>query len=231
MEIDGKRFLVVGSGEIGSRIARALAERGAQGVATARAPEGRPELAADLGTELVRLEITDPASREAALDSALEQLGGLDGLVLAAGAVAFGPVGSLDARIETDLIAVNATGPMSFISAAVDRIDEGGAVVALSAVVAEYPTADMAAYSASKAALSAYVTALRRERRKQLGTVLEVRPGHMETGFSDRALAGEPPRMPEPEDPDELVSAIVDALVADRRSLAYDPMERSLQAS
>jgi len=46
MEIDGKRFLVAGSGEIGSRIARALAERGARVVATAREPEGRPELAA-----------------------------------------------------------------------------------------------------------------------------------------------------------------------------------------
>ena len=34
--------------------------------------------------------------------------------------------------------------------------------------------------------------ALRREVRREF-TVLEVSPGHMETGFADRALAGEPP--------------------------------------
>ncbi len=88
----------------------------------------------------------------------------------------------------------------------------------------------MAAYSASKAALSAYLTALRRERRRQLSAVLDVRPGHMETGFSDRALAGEPPKLPEPEDADALVDAAIDALVAGRRELAYDPVKRSLQS-
>ena len=104
-------------------------------------------------------------------------------------------------------------------------------MLALSAVVAEYPTARMAAYSASKAALSAYLTALRREQRRRLAVVLEIRPGHMETGFSDRSLAGEPPRMPEPEDPDALVEAAIEALVAERRTLAYDPVERSLGTS
>lgn len=232
MEIEGKRFLVVGaSGELGGRLARGLASRGASVALTSRNAESLEDLADELDATALQLEITDAGSRSAALDGAIEALGGLDGIVLATGAVAFGDVGSLDPGTEQRLMEVNASGPMELLSAAVGRIEEGGAIVGLSAVVAEFPTAKMAAYSASKSALSAYLTALRRERRRSLSTVLEVRPGHMETGFSDRALAGEPPKMPEPEDPDELVAAILDALAEDKRELAYDPMERSLSVS
>lgn len=232
MDLAGKRFLVVGaSGELGSRFARALAAGGARLALTARHPVGIADLAGELGAKAIELEITDARSREDAIDTALEVLGGLDGLVIATGAVAFGPVGTLESGIAGQLFAVNAVGPMDLINGAVDRIDDGGVVVALSAVVAEFPTAGMAAYSASKAALSAYLSALRRERRRRLSAVLDVRPGHMETGFADRALAGEPPRMPSPEDADELVDAAIEAMLAGKRELAYDPVARALRAS
>lgn len=232
MELEGKRFLVVGaSGELGSRFARELARRGARVALTARDASALEGLAGELKAEAIELEITDADSREAAIDAAADALGALDGIVIASGTVAFGPVGTLDAGIGERMVEVNAIGPMELLGSVVERLEEGGAILVLSAVVAEFPTAGMAAYSASKAALSAYVTALRRERRRQLSTVLDVRPGHMDTGFSDRALAGEPPKMPEPEDPDELVSAAVDALVDGKRELAYDPVARKLSAS
>ena len=113
-------------------------------------------------------------------------------------------------------------------SSALDELSPDGAVVAITAVVAEFPTAGMAAYSASKAALAAYLAALRRERRKELATVLEVSPGHMETGFADRALAGEPPPLPEGEDADELVETALEALAANRREVRYDMKAREL---
>lgn len=232
MELTDKGFLVAGaSGQLGSRFARGLRERGARVGLTARDPGSIGDLAEELGGHAIALEITDPDSRTTAVESAAEKLGGLDGLIVATGAVAFGLSGEIEPAIEARLIEINATGPMGLIAAAVPKLEEGGAIVVLSAVVADFPTARMAAYSASKAGLSAYVSAVRRERRKNLSAVLDVRPGHMETGFSDRALEGDVPKMPAGEDPDALVNAAIEALIADKRELAYDPMERSLSAS
>jgi cyclic-di-GMP-binding biofilm dispersal mediator protein len=87
----------------------------------------------------------------------------------------------------------------------------------------------MAAYSASKSALAAYLVALRRERRRDI-TVVEVSPGHMETGFASRALSGEPPAMPEAADPDELVATVVDAIESGRREVRWDTKERVLRS-
>jgi short-subunit dehydrogenase len=232
MELKDKSFLVVGaSGELGSRFAHALAADGVRLALTARDASSLDDLAAELGAVAIPLEITDESSRAAALATAEESLGGIDGLLVASGAVAFGRSGELDPAVEARMMAVNAEGPISLIAAALSRISDGGAVVVLSAVVADFPTAGIAAYSASKAALSAYVAALRREQRRRLAVVLDIRPGHMETGFADGALAGDPPRMPEPEDPDELVAAAVAAITDDKRELAYDPMKRTLRVS
>ncbi len=188
-------------------------------------------IAAELGAPSVALDLLDPVSLDAAVAAAAEPYDGLDGLLVATGAVAFGRSGELEPAVEAELMRVNAEGPISLIGTALPHLEAGGAVVALSAVVAEYPTAGMAAYSASKAALSAYLSALRRERRRDLEVVLDVRPGHMETGFAGRALAGEPPPLPDPEDVEAFVTSVVDAIVAGRRELRYDLRERKLIAA
>ena len=165
-----------------------------------------------------------------AVKSAVDVLGGLDGLVVATGAVAFGAADELPDGVARELFEVNALGPMALIRAALGELGSPAAIVALSAVVAEFPTAGMAAYSASKAALSSYLGALRRERRRHGLTVLDVRPPHLDTDFSSHALHGDPPRLPEPADPDALVVAILDAVRYERRELRYDPAKRELIA-
>lgn len=232
MDLDGARFLVAGAtGELGGRLARGLDARGARVAPAGRDGERLGAVAAELGIEGIGLEITEPDSCESAIESAVGLLGGLDGIAVATGAVAFGRSGEIDRAAERALLEVNARGPIDLISAALPAIEEGGAVVGLSAVVAEFPTAGMAAYSASKAALTAYLGAVRRERRRQLSVVLDVRPGHMETGFAERALAGEPPRLPEPQSADELVERVLDAIESGGRELSYDPRTRELTLS
>lgn len=229
MNLDGARFLVAGaSGELGARLALGLQSRGAHVAAAGRDRERLDAVCAQLATDPVELELTDANSCESAVDAAIGILGGLDGLVIATGAVAFGRSGEVDRAAERTLLDVNARGPIDLIAAALPQLEPGGAVVGLSAVVAEFPTAGMAAYSASKAAFSAYLKALRRERRKQLEVVLDVRPGHMETGFATRALAGEPPKLPEPACAEELITGILDAVETGGRELSYDPRTRKL---
>ena len=224
MDLDGARVLVAGaSGALGGLLAAELQDRGARLALAARDTSGLPDGA-------IPLELTDPASCAAAVDGALDALGGLDALVIATGAVAFGPADALDPAVAAELFAVNVTGPMALVAAALPHVEDGG-IVALSAVVAAWPTAGMAAYSASKAALSAYLAALRREQRKRKVTVVDVRPPHLDTPFAERALAGEPPPLPEPHAAREVAVAVVDALRDGRREVAWDLKAKALVTS
>jgi short-subunit dehydrogenase len=229
MDLNGSRILLAGAtGALGERFARGLAERGARLALAGRDREALSRLGDELRSPVLLFDLSDPRAATETVAAARSELGGLDALVIASGAVAFGRVGEIDPAVEAELFALNATGPMGLVSAALDELSPDGAVVAITAVVAEFPTAGMAAYSASKAALAAYLAALRRERRKELSTVLEVSPGHMDTGFADRALAGEPPALPEGEDADELVETALDALAANKREVRYDLKSREL---
>jgi short-subunit dehydrogenase len=229
MEISGSRILVAGAtGQLGGRLARSLSSAGAKVAVAGRDGARLAEVSGELGAPSVELDYLKAGSAPAAVASVVAGLGGLDALVIATGAVAFGRAGEIPPEVEAELMLINATGPIALVSAALDEIAPDGAVVAITGVVAEFPTAGMATYSASKSALAAYLAALRRERRKEL-SVIEVSPGHMETGFAERSLAGSPPVMPEAADPDELVAAVVDAIEAGRREVRWDMRERVLR--
>ena len=96
----------------------------------------------------------------------------------------------------------------------------------LSAILADYPTAGMAAYTASKAGLSAWLTAVRQEQRRQGVTVFDIRPPHIETGLAGRAVAGQAPDMKAGAEVDEVVTLIVDGIRDGRRELRYDLQKR-----
>jgi short-subunit dehydrogenase len=101
-------------------------------------------------------------------------------------------------------------------------------VVALSAVLADAPMAGMAAYSASKSAVSGYLSALRREVRRQGVGVLDVRPPHLATGLADRALCGTPPKLPAGHDVDDLVDHVLRGLREGASELVWDPATKAL---
>lgn len=235
MELDGARVLVAGAGgEVGHHLVDALHRRGAR-LALAGRDLDRLRSAAEPvpgDAPLLRFDLRDPASCARVVGEAEAELGGLDVLIVATGAVAFGAAEALDPDVASALLAVNAAGPMALIAAAVPLLPAGGAIAALSAVVAEHPTAGMAAYSASKAALSAYLVALRRELRRRKVAVLDVRPPHLDTGFASRALAGAPPALPEPYAAADVATAVCDALAAGTvRELAWDLRARALVTS
>lgn len=229
MEIDGARVLVCGaSGALGGMLADRLLEQGARVVAAGRQRERLVELAGRCGTEPVVFDAVDGESCRAAVGAAVDQLGGLDALVVTVGAPAFGRAVQADDAVVEELFAVNVLGPMALVRAAAPALAEGGTVVVFSAILADAPTNEMAEYSASKSALSAWLGVLRREERRRFA-VVDVRPPHLDTGLEGRALSGDAPAsLPEPSPATDVVDAVLTAMSEGRREVVWDPKGRGL---
>ncbi|WP_407941553.1 SDR family NAD(P)-dependent oxidoreductase [Nocardioides okcheonensis] len=176
--------------------------------------------ATGLGVPVVA-DLGDAGAGDAVVAAAREHLGGLDGLVNAAGVVAFGSLVDTPDEVVEELFLTNVVGPIFLLRRVLPLLEESqGFVLQLSAVVAERPMPGMAAYSASKAALSAVDAALRTELRRSRVSVVDVRPPHTETGLAGRPLAGTAPRLPQGLDPADVARRVVDALAAGETEVA-----------
>jgi len=228
-DVAGKHILVVGAtGELGGRIARRLDDLGAELTLTGTSAGGL----ADLGIRGRHIVVDLRTQASTLVPLVVQSSGRLDGVVVAAGVVAFGAAADLPESALADLFAINATGPMLVIASAVDALTASAAegadpfIVTISGIVAERPIAGMAAYSASKAALAAFSQAAGRELRRSGVRVIDARPGHTETGLATRAIAGDAPPFPAGLDPDRVVDRIVAAIGSGERDLpssAFEP--------
>ncbi|MHA7276876.1 SDR family NAD(P)-dependent oxidoreductase [Arthrobacter sp. Hz1] len=217
--ISGGHFLVVGAtGVLGAAMARQLVAAGAQVTLSGRSTAKLGSLAEELGASAAGTIAADLTHPGAPADIA-EACGEIDGLVYAAGVVAFGHVAELDDETLDELLLVNLMAYIRLIRAVVPQLRRDAVVAQISAVVAESPTAGMAAYSASKAALSAFGKALALETRRQGIRVLDVRPPHTETGLVGRAIAGSAPRLPQGKDPEAVAARILTAIVDGEKDL------------
>ncbi|MFC0222573.1 SDR family NAD(P)-dependent oxidoreductase [Nocardioides zeicaulis] len=218
-DLSGARVAVVGAtGALGALVVAELERRGARLVVVGR--DGDRLAALGTGVPVVA-DLGDATAVDAVAAAAREHLGGLDGLVNAAGVVAFGPLVDTPDEVVEELFLTNVVGPLFLLRRLLPLLEESqGFVLHLSAVVAERPMPGMAAYSASKAALSAVATALRTELRRSRVTVVDVRPPHTETGLADRPLSGTAPRLPEGLAPADVARRVVDALAAGETDVA-----------
>lgn len=221
-QLDGAVVAVVGaSGALGSVIARGAATRGAQVLLVGRNAERLGAVVE--GAEVVVGDLGDATLGERVAERARAVHGGLDGVVNAAGVVAFGALSDTDDAVVEELFLTNVIGPLFLARGVLPALRErGGFLANLSAVVAEQPMAGMVAYSASKAALTAADRALARELRRSGVDVVDVRPPHTETGLATRPLAGEPPRLPRGLEPSAVAEAVLDAVEAGRTEVPAD---------
>lgn len=211
-------LLVGASGALGSRLAQLMADRGARLTLVGGTKEHLD--AVDVPGARFVADLRLPGNVEQAVATAVEEHGGLDAVVNAAGVVAFGPVSEVSTDVVEEVFLINTFMPIALAAAALPRMSDGGVIANVSAVVAEQPQAGMAAYSASKAALTAFDTAFAREARRAGVTVLDIRPPHTETGLADRPVAGSAPKLPEGKAPDDVAERIVAAIEHGDRELA-----------
>ena len=161
----------------------------------------------------VSIDLRDARAGGQLAEYATSEHGRLDGVVIAAGIVAFGDLVDTDDVVIEELFLTNAMGPMWLAKHVAPAFRESqGFFVNLSGVVAELPMPGMAAYSASKAAAAAATEAIRREFRRMKVAVIDVRPPHTETGLATRPLAGEAPKMPTGLEPAAVAERVVAAI-------------------
>lgn len=204
---------VVGAnGGLGTPICAALEARGATVLRAGRSD------AMD-----VHVDLRDSTAGNELVAAATAQHGRLDGVVVAAGIVAFGEHEATDDVVIEELFLTNAMGPLWLAARCQAALGESqGFFVNISGVVAETPMPGMASYSASKAAASSGLAALAKEWRRKKVTVIDVRPPHTETGLATRPLAGTAPDMPE---------GLAPAVVAERIVVAIEAGERSVSGA
>ncbi len=217
-DLDGASIIVTGaSGALGSRIAARLSRAGARLVLTGRDHERLAALALPHAVVEVA-DLVEAGATDRLVSAAVAAHGGVDGVVHAAGVVAFGPLDALDDDVLDELILLNTLAPIRLLRAAMPQLrasTRGPFACHISAVVAERPLPNMAAYSSSKAALTAFDTAMAMELRRAGVRVIDVRPPHTETGLASRAIAGTAPGLPQGKDPDEVADRIVAAISGD----------------
>ena len=188
---------------MGGAIVERLRAAGAEVVLTGRNRVRGEELARRTGARFVAGDVRDAGAVRAVVDEALNSLGGLDGLVLASGvlhraALSETTDAAWDAVIETNVVA-----PFLFARACLPALsDGGGAIVAVVSGTADWPEAELGAYSVSKRALLWMTRMLAVEGATRGVRANAVCPGHTSGGMSSLADgvesegAGSPPLPP-----------------------------------
>jgi short-subunit dehydrogenase len=211
----GPVAVIGASGVLGSAVAEDLFGRGYSLALTGRNEQrlfGTSQACG--GAPAWALDIRDPHQVVATIHAMHQQLGGLAGLVITTGVVTFGTIAQSSDAAAEEVTLTNLLGPLSVIRAALPAlVTSQGWVCAVTGVVAERPMPGMAAYSASKSALSAALTALRTEVRRDKVTVIDARPPHTETGLASRSIEGDAPSLPAGLLPQHVARIIVDAIV------------------
>lgn len=196
MDATGKNFLVTGGGgHLGRAIVGALLDRGARVAILDRAAAAEDHA----GLPARCCDLTDMAAAEAAIAALHGELGGIDGLVNAAGLIANRPLINLmspderkhDMATWRTVLDANLTTVFTATACVVERMAmerRRGVVVTLSSVTAA-GNAGQGAYAAAKAA----VNSLTRSWAAELGPLgirfVAVAPGFVDTASTHAALS------------------------------------------
>jgi cyclic-di-GMP-binding biofilm dispersal mediator protein len=221
----GKNILLVGaSGAFGSEFCNQLMLAGAAVLGTASSNESSVRLRADL-TQRLLLNLEDAASVETLANYLSSQNEPIDGIVLAAGLVAFGNITDTPHAVTERLLQVNALGQINLVQRLLGKLQESAAagrepfVLSISGVIAEAPLPGLAAYSASKTAIHGYAQAASKELRKAGISWVDARPGHTESGLAGRAIFGTAPNFGAGKTVPDVVARMLAGLTLGERDL------------
>jgi decaprenylphospho-beta-D-erythro-pentofuranosid-2-ulose 2-reductase len=188
MNAPWQRAIVVGaSSGIGAEVARQLAREGCRVALVARRAAELGRLAEEIGGSptacVYAHDVTTFDGVPALFERICRDLGGLDLVVYAAGVMP--RVGETEYAFAKDraIVEVNVLGAIAWLNEAARRFERAGAgtIVGLSSVAGDRGRRGNPVYCASKAALTAYLEALRNRLARRGVLVVTVKPGPVAT--------------------------------------------------
>ena len=195
-DLNNSRAIVTGaSSGIGRETALELARHGADVVVVARREDRLRQLVEQIAAlgrtvEPVVGDITDPQTRQRAIDAAQAKLGGLDILMNNAGVGAMGLFADADPERVRRVMEVNFFALVEMTRLALPLLKQGvnPIVVNVSSILGHRGVPHSSEYSASKFAVQGFSEAIRAEFTRLGIDVLVVSPGTTETEFFDRVI-------------------------------------------
>ncbi len=188
----GRRALVTGASRgIGAEIVRRLAADGAAVAFTYNAsPEPAEKLVAEVsasGAQVVAIQAdsADATATSAAVEQAVQALGGLDILVNNAGVGTVAPIEDFDLEEFDRIVNINVRGVFVASKAAVPHLSSGGRIINIGSVNAErVPVPGFSVYALSKAAVAGFTRGLAQELGPRGITVNNIQPGPIATDMN-----------------------------------------------
>ncbi|MFN3199126.1 MAG: SDR family NAD(P)-dependent oxidoreductase [Bradymonadia bacterium] len=194
------------TGGMGRALSRKMAARGDTLCILGRRPEELEKSATDLRARAgdgdvftAHCDLNDFDTLAPALESAIEQMGGLDTVVITA--AMFGTQDALEAdeALRRKMLFVNFTGTVEFCELARRHLlsnPGGGTLCVFSSVAGDRGRKPVALYGSTKAGLSHYLESLDHKHRADGLNTICVKPGFVKTGMtaglSPPPFAGEP---------------------------------------
>jgi NAD(P)-dependent dehydrogenase (short-subunit alcohol dehydrogenase family) len=187
----GRKIIITGGASgIGRATARLFRREGAAVAILDRSDNAAKIVADEIGAVAITCDVSDPASITSAVNKAAEAMGGLDGVVNAAGILAETGIADTTAEVFSRTVAVNLTGTFLVIQKA-----GKGTIVNIASGVGLMPTGPgSVAYVASKGGVVALTKSVAMELSPNI-RVNSVCPGAVETAMTAghiRTAAGDP---------------------------------------
>jgi NAD(P)-dependent dehydrogenase (short-subunit alcohol dehydrogenase family) len=184
----GRRIIVTGvASGIGRRTAALFAAEGAQVGLLDRDADGVRRAAQDLGGHAIAVDVTDEEAVQAEIAEAAGAMGGIDGVVNAAGIMTVGSVLDTSAAMFRKLLDVNLTGTYIVVRACLPWLEKnpGATVVNIASAAGLLPNAPgLTGYAASKGGVVNLTRALAAELAPKV-RVNSVCPGMVDTPMAD----------------------------------------------
>jgi uncharacterized oxidoreductase len=222
MNLSGNTIFITGGGSgIGRALAEALHKKGNKIIISGRR-KGHLEatVKANPGIDSIELDITDPASIDAATKELITRYPNLNVVINNAGIMQIDDVSTkVDDQLVVSTITTNLIGTIRVTGALVEHLkgQKSATVLIVSSVLGFVPMAMAAVYSSTKAALHSYAQSLRYKLRNTSVKVQEIAPPWVQT---DLLNSNEEPRaMPLKDFIDEAIIALgtdADEVVVDR---------------
>ncbi len=191
----GKRVVITGgTSGIGLATATLLVDGGARVVVTGRTPSSLESARAKLGDGAMVVDSDAVSGIDSLVDRVAAELGGVDLLVLNAGATDTATVADTEEASYDRLFALNAKAPFFTVQKFLPLLPAGSAVVLTTSVSNTKGIATTSVYSATKAALRSMTRTFARELLDRGVRVNAVSPGPIDTGILERTMPVEAAR-------------------------------------